>query len=80
MTRCANGDHALDALAQLHGQTVCTDCTARPRQRRRRYWPGVCEYCHRNREVTQVAFPDSPQRRALCRRCIKPYLGMIIAP
>jgi hypothetical protein len=70
----------LDALAQLHGQTVCTDCQARPRTRRRRYWRGVCEDCTREREVTTIAFPDSPQRRRVCRRCIRTYTGMIIAP
>ena len=60
---CANGAHTLDALAQLEGRAICTDCQERPRQRRRRYWQGVCEDCSREREITIITFPDSPTRR-----------------
>jgi hypothetical protein len=78
--RCANGAHGLDALAVLHGEAVCTDCRERPRRRRRTYWPGVCEDCRREREVTSVTFPDSPTQRRVCRRCIRPYRASILAP
>jgi hypothetical protein len=77
---CANGAHVLDALAVLHGSVVCTDCQQRPRRRRRRYLRGMCQDCDREREVTTVSFRDSPSRRAVCRRCIRKYDGMILAP
>ena len=77
---CANGGHPMDLQAHTEGFDTCTSCRTHPRIRRRTYWPGHCQDCDRDRDVTRIVFPDSPTERHVCRRCVRTYRGIILAP